>query len=194
MHGVSQMPLDDSKIIELYFARDENAIKETDIKYRKYLYKLAYNILHDERDCEECLSDTYLGVWNAIPPTVPSSFAAFIAAIVRRCAIKRYHTLSKKRAVPSEMTVSLSELDDIAADSLTVESQHETAALGELINAFVHSLSKRRRYIFIGRYYFAEPIDSIAGELLLSRSTVNKELAAIKRDLKQLLISEGYSL
>lgn len=194
MQGASGIPLDDSQIIELYLSRDENAIKQTDVKYRKFLFKLAYNILHDESDCEECINDTYLGVWNAIPPTVPSSFAAFICAIARRCAIKRYHALSKKRAVPSEMTVSLSELEDIASDASTVEAEHETAALGELINCFVRSLSSRRRYIFISRYYFAEPIDRIASELMLSRSMINKELACIKIDLKQLLTSEGYSI
>ena len=111
----ARAPIDDEKIVELYWARDEKAIDETDFKYRKYLFSIAYNVLHDKLDCEECLNDTYLGAWNAIPPTRPNVLKAFLTTIVRRIAIKRYHSALRKKAVPSEMTVSLSELEDFVS-------------------------------------------------------------------------------
>ena len=102
-------PLDDKKIVELYWQRDERAIEETDAKYRKYLLSVSYNILHDTLDCEECLNDTYIGAWNAMPPSKPEILRAFLVTIMRRIAVNRYHSNRKKSNIPSEMTVALSE-------------------------------------------------------------------------------------
>jgi len=183
---------DDREIVELYFARDEKAITETDAKYRGYLMTVARNLLSDVSDCEDCLSDTYLGAWNTIPPTRPTHLKAFLTTILRRCAIKRYRSNTKLRAVPSELTVSLSEIEDFVSGNGDVDTELDTAALGCIISSFVRSLSSRKRFIFMSRYYAAEPIDVIARELRVSRSTVNKELAAIRRGLKEQLESEGY--
>jgi len=182
--------LSDEKIIALYWSRDEKAIAETNFKYKNYLYSVAYNIVHHELDCEECLNDTYLAAWNAIPPAKPNVLKAFLTTIVRRIAINRYYS----RLRQSEMTVSLSELEDILSDGENVESKIDAEELGRVISDFVYSLPERRRFIFMSRYYVAEPIDTIAGELDVSRSTVNKELAAIRKNLKEKLESEGYSL
>lgn len=186
-----KMPMDDAKIVELYFRRDEKAIEETDFKYKKYLFSVAYNLLHDRLDCEECLSDTYLGAWNAIPPSRPNVLKAFLTTITRRVAIKRYHTGLRKRVIPSEMTVSLSELEAFVSGDEDVCSDFDAERLGRVISDFLRSLSERRRYIFMSRYYVADPIDTIASDLGLSRSMVNKELAAIRSDLKEKLESEG---
>ncbi|MBQ8439602.1 MAG: hypothetical protein IJX19_02965, partial [Clostridia bacterium] len=91
----ARLPLGDDGIIALYFARDEKAIEETDFKYRKYLFSVVYNVLRDRLDCEECLNDTYLGAWNAIPPSRPKVLKAFLTVIARRVAIKRYHSNSR---------------------------------------------------------------------------------------------------
>ncbi len=187
-----KMPMDDAKIVELYFRRDEKAIEETDFKYKKYLFSVAYNLLHDRLDCEECLSDTYLGAWNAIPPSRPNVLKAFLTTIARRVAIKRYHAGLRKRAIPSELTVSLSELEAFVSGDEDVCSDFDAERLGSVISDFLRSLSERRRFIFMSRYYVADPIDTIASDLGLSRSTVNKELAAIRSDLKEKLESEGY--
>ena len=186
-----KMPMDDAKIVELYFRRDEKAIEETDFKYKKYLFSVAYNLLHDRLDCEECLSDTYLGAWNAIPPSRPNVLKAFLTTIARRVAIKRYHAGLRKRAIPSELTVSLSELEAFVSGDEDVCSDFDAERLGSVISDFLRSLSERRRFIFMSRYYVADPIDTIASDLGLSRSTVNKELAAIRSDLKEQLESEG---
>ena len=189
-----RIPMDDDKIVELYWERDEKAIEETDFKYKKYLFSIAYNVVYDRLDCEECLNDTYLGAWNAIPPTKPSVLKAFLTTIIRRIAIKRYHSNLKQSVMPSEMTVSLSELEDFVVGDGDVDSEFDAKRLGHVISDFVRSLSERRQFIFMSRYYLADPIDMIASDLSLSRSMVNKELAAIRSALKEKLESEGYSI
>lgn len=182
--------ISDESIIALYWNRDESAIEETDLKYKNYLYSVAYNIVHGSLDCEECLNDTYLATWNAIPPSKPNVLKAFLTAITRRIAINRFHSNMRH----SEMTVALSELEDFLTDSESVDSQFDAIELGRVISDFVCSLPERRRFIFMSRYYAAEPIDTVAKELGLSRSMVNKELAAIRKALKEKLESEGYFL
>ena len=188
----ARTPIEDEKIIALYWDRDEKAIEETDFKYRKYLFSVAYNLLCDRLDCEECLNDTYLGAWNAMPPSRPDVLKAFLTTIARRNAIKRYHRNQKKSAVPSEMTVSLSELEAFVAGDEDVGAGFDAERLGHVISDFVRSLPDRRRFIFMSRYYLAEPIDTIAKDLSLSRSMINKELASIRNALRERLESEGY--
>ena len=190
----ARTPMDDDKIVELYWERDEKAIEETDFKYKKYLFSIAYNIVHDRLDCEECLNDTYLGSWNAMPPSRPNVLKAFLTTITRRIAIKRYHSNMRQNVIPSEMTVSLSELEDFISDDEDADATFDAERLGRVISDFVRSLSERRQFIFMSRYYVADPIDTIASDLSLSRSMVNKELAAIRSALKEKLESEGYSI
>lgn len=187
-------PMDDKEIIELYWGRDEKAIEETDFKYKKYLFSIAYNVVHDKLDCEDCLNDTYLGAWNAIPPSRPNVLKAFLTTIVRRYAIKCYHKRQRKGVVPSEMTVSLSELDEFISGNDDVSADFDATRLGTVISEFLRSLSERKQFIFISRYYIADSIDTIASNLRLSRSTVNKELACIRESLKEKLESEGYTI
>ncbi len=183
--------LSDEQIIELYFRRNEDAIAETDAKYGKYLFTVAYNVLHDKPDSEECLNDTYLGAWKAMPPTRPNVLKAFLTAITRRVAIKRYHSNSKKKAVPSEMTVSLAELENVISTDEDIIEELDTERLGQVLSGFIRSLDHRRRFIFMSRYYAADPIDTIARDLRVSRSTVNKELASIRTELQEILVKEG---
>lgn len=189
-----RIPMDDEEIVELYWNRNERAIEETDFKYKKYLFSIAYNIVHDRLDSEECLNDTYLGAWKAIPPSKPNVLMAFLTTITRRIAIKRYHSNLKQREIPSEMTISLSELEDFIAGDDGIDPGFDAEKLGRVISDFVRSLSERRQFIFMSRYYVSDSIDTIASNLRLSRSMVNKELATIRSVLKEKLESEGYSI
>lgn len=189
-----RIPMDDEEIVELYWNRNEKAIEETDFKYKKYLFSIAYNIVHDRLDSEECLNDTYLGAWKAIPPTKPNVLIAFLTTITRRIAIKRYHSNLKQREIPSEMTLSLSELEAFITGDDDVDPEFDAERLGRAISDFVRSLSERRQFIFMSRYYVSDSIDTIASNLRLSRSMVNKELATIRSVLKEKLESEGYSI
>ena len=186
--------MSDEQIVALYWKRDEQAIKETDIKYRKFLLSVAYNIVRDICDSEECLNDTYIGAWNAIPPARPTLLQAFLATIMRRTAIDCYKAKKRQKRMVSELTVSLSEVEDFLSDDDDMYSQIDAIELGRVISDFVRSLSERRMYIFMSRYYIARPIKEIAKLLGCSESTVNKEIAAIKCDLKEKLEKEGYVL
>lgn len=186
--------LDDAQIVALYWQRDELAIRETDRKYKRYLLAVAYNIVGDRHDSEECLNDTYVGAWNAIPPAKPDLLQAFLATIMRRTAIDRYKARRRQKRVASELTVSLSEVEDYLSEPEDMQSDAETRELGRVISDFVRALPDRRMYIFMSRYYFARPIREIAKLLGCSQSSVNKEIAALKRDLKEKLEKEDYSL
>ena len=179
-----QTVIADEQIIELYWQREESAIEETDKKYGQFLFRIAYNILHDRLDCEECQNDTYLGVWNAIPPTRPTVFPAFITQIMRRIAINRYKEKTSKKRIPSELTVSMDDLNDMLHSGNSVEAAVEAEEVGKIINDYVRELSERQRYIFIDRFYLAEAVETIAEDLSISVPTVYREIEKIKQGLK----------
>ena len=194
LQNLKDTVMSDEKIIELYFQRDERAINETDTKYRKFLFSIAYNILHDTCDCEECLNDTYKDTWNSIPPARPSLLQAFLAAIMRRTAIDLYKTKTRQKRISSEFTVSLSEIEDFISNKDDTFSSVDANELGRVISDFLRSLSQRRMYIFMSRYYIFRPINEISKLLGCSESTVNKEIASIKKQLKEKLKEEGYTV
>ena len=183
--------MSDEQIVDLYWQRNEQAIRETDVKYRNFLLAIAYNMVHDPCDSEECLNDTYIGAWNSIPPARPTLLQAFLTTIMRRKAIDCYKTRKRQKRMVSELTVSLSEVEDFLSDE-DATTDAGSQELGLLISEFVRSLSERRMYIFMSRYYVARPIKEIAKLLGCSESTVNKEIAAIKHELKEKLEKEGY--
>lgn len=175
----------DVQIIELYFMRDELAIRLTDEKYGAMLYRIAYNILHDKLDCEECRNDTYLGVWNAIPPERPNIFSAFITQIMKRIAINRYKEKNAKERIPSEFTESIDELANSLESRESVAEEYEAREIGRLISDYVYSLPERRQFIFIGRYYMAQTPQSLADELSVGIATVYRELDKIREGLRE---------
>lgn len=174
----------DEQIIELYWRREEKAIQETDKKYGQFLFRIAYNILHERLDCEECQNDTYLGVWNAIPPTRPTVFPAFITQIMRRIAINRYKEKASKKRIPSELTISMEDVNGTLHGDDSVAAKYEMAEVGKIINNYVRELSDRQRYIFIDRFYLAESVETIATDLSISVPTVYREIDKIKHSLK----------
>ncbi len=183
--------LADEQIVELYWQRDEKAISHTDTKYGQYLFRIAYNILHDRLDCEECQNDTYNGIWNAIPPTRPTVFPAFITQIMRNIATERYKYKMSKKRVPTELTVSIEELNDALRSDESVESEVQAEEVGKMISDYVRTLTKRQRFIFMGRFYIADTVESIAEELEISVPTVYRELDKIKQGLKVYLERNG---
>ena len=184
--------LSDEKIIEMYWDRDERAISETDRKYGKYLYAIAYNIVHDHPDCEECLNDTYLGTWNKIPPARPTAFQSFLSKIMRNIAIDRFRKNTAQRRVPSEMTVSLGELDECIADHSDIEEDRLVRELAVMLNQFLSGLPKRRQFVFVCRYYYADSVAKIAEMLGLSEKTIRRDISQMKADLKAFLEKGGY--
>ncbi len=184
--------LDDERIVALYWQREEKAIDETDRKYGKYLYTIAYNILHNDPDSEECLNDTYLGTWNAIPPAKPTLFQAFVSKIMRNTAVVRYKKNHASSRVPSEMTVSLDELEQQLPYEPSAADDYEVYKLSRLLSNYLRKMPEKRAFIFICRYYCADRIVDIAAMLHVSESTVYRELDEIKKGLREILIKEGY--
>jgi len=184
--------MSDEQIIELYWQRDDQAIEETDNKYGKFLFRIAYNVLHDRCDSEECRNDAYLGVWNAIPPTRPKVFPAFITQITRRKAINRYKEKNTEKRIPSELTVSVYDLADFLSDGSSAETEYIAREVGKAISDYVRGLSEKRRFIFVGRFYIGETVESIAQDLGLTSSAVYKELEKLKKGLKTQLERNGY--
>ncbi|MBE6676568.1 MAG: sigma-70 family RNA polymerase sigma factor [Clostridia bacterium] len=184
--------LEDHRIIDLYWQREERAITETDRKYGRYLYTIAYNILHNDPDSEECLNDTYFGTWNAIPPAKPTFFQVFLSKIMRNTAVVRYKKNHAKSRVPSEMTVSLDELDGCIPYEPSVADDYEVYRLSRLLSDYLRKMPEKRAFIFVCRYYCADRIMDIASMLHVSESTVYRELDEIKKGLREILIKEGF--
>lgn len=174
----------DEQIIEMYWQRNELAIQETDKKYGQFLFRIAYNILHDRLDCEECQNDAYIDTWNAIPPTRPIVFSAFITQITRRIALDRYKKKSRKKRIPSELTVSIEDMNETLHNYSMVDAHYDIKEIGRLINEYVKNLSDRQRYIFIDRFYLAESVETISTDLSISVATVYREIEKIKQGLK----------
>lgn len=185
--------LTDAEILDLYFARSEDAIRETDKKYGKYLYTIAHNILRDERDCEECLSDTYLKVWQSVPPVRPRNLRTYLSKIIRNNAVDRYDESRRQKRVPADACDPLDDFDHVIG-SYSLDDEIEAERIGNIINSYLESLSDRSLYIFMSRFYYAMPLSGIARRLGVSLSTVNKELAAMKNELRAKLTDGGIDL
>ena len=180
----------DEKIIDMYWQRNPDAIQETACRYGSLVRKVAYNILSDDQDCEECQNDTYLKIWNAIPTARPPAFSAFIIRVVRQIAIKRYIEKTRKKRIPSQLTISLEELNTISNDP-SVEEVWEAKELGRMITEYVKQLNERQRYIFIDHFYSAEPVEKTAAELSISERMVYHEIKKIKKSLREYLERNG---
>ncbi|MBE6977261.1 MAG: sigma-70 family RNA polymerase sigma factor [Ruminococcaceae bacterium] len=181
----------DEKIVEMYWKRDPDAIQETDNKYGSLLWTVAYNILSDEQDCEECQNDTYFNVWNAIPSTRPSSFAAYVVQVVKRIALNRYKEKSRQKRIPSQLTISIEDLKKSISSGVTVEEEYDVKEVSRMISEYLWSLNERQQHLFIDRYYMLEPVEKTAAELQISVQTAYRELTKIKQGLKKYLERNG---
>jgi len=181
--------MDDLMIIELYFARDEKAITETDIKYGRLCFTVAINILGNVEDSDECVNDTYLSVWNKIPPTRPNNFMAFICKITRNLSIKRldYNKASKRSP---ESIVSFSELEDVLPDN-HIAPNVENAEIGKLISEFLNREKPDSRAVFIRKYWFFDSVSDIAARYSFSESKVKNMLYHSRKKLRDYLRKEG---
>ncbi len=186
--------LPDESILDLYWERNERAIRETDRKYRGYLYTLAWGILADNEDCEECINDTYLRTWNAIPPARPQFFQAFLAKITRRVAIDRRRGQARGKRIPSDAVDTLSELADSLASGESVETAYESAVIAAVLNRYLRTLPERDLDVFLGRYFHADSVSAIARRVGLSASGVRKALTRMREELRVYLEKEGIFL
>ena len=184
--------MEDLDIIELYFARDEQAIRETEEKYGKLCHNIAYNILHNHEDSEECVNDTYIGIWNAIPPERPNNFKAFVCRIARNLSLKRLESLSRQKR-SAEVLLSLDRLSEVMSDENIADTVSDED-IGRLISSFLRAEKEDSRNVFIRKYYFFDSVHAIAKRYSFTESKVKNMLLRTRKKLKEYLIKEGVEL
>lgn len=186
--------MNDEQILDLYFARDEQAVAETDRKYGGYCFTLANSILHSDQDAEETVSDTYLRAWNTIPPKRPGIFKMFLAKITRNLAFSRWRSMNAEKRGGGEMTLVLEELDDCIAALGCVGDGMDAKELAKAIRAFLNTLPAREQDIFLRRYFFVEESGVIAQRYGMKPATVLRTLSRTRQKLKNYLTQEGYTV
>lgn len=186
--------MQDEKIVELYWNRDESAIRETQEKYENYLYKIAYNILSDKEDSNESVNDTYLAAWNSMPPHKPNVLSTYLGKLTRRISIDIFRKRNRIKRQGSEYALSLTELQDCISCDNSPEKDYEAQILGEAINAFLRTLSVDTRNVFIGRYYFLDSVKDVAKYCGISESKAKTLLFRTRNSLREYLKKEGFDL
>lgn len=183
--------MDDISIIKLFLDRDEQAIVETDKKYGGYCFAIAYNILADHEESEECVSDTYHSVWNSIPPRKPNPLAPFLGKIVRNISIDRWRKNDALKRGGGQIKLALEELRECTACKDSVEKEIEQKELICAIRSFVHELPDTERKIFVCRYWYMESIQDIAARFGFTDNKVSLMLGRIRVKLQKYLVKEG---
>lgn len=184
--------MDDERIVDLFWERSETAITETSKKYSAYICTIAYNILSNVHDAEECENDTYSAAWNAIPPARPNVLKAFLGKLARNIACDRYdYNTARKRN--SNFDVLLSELEEVIVSPQS-EWLYEDGQIAKLIRDFLLTQTQQNRAIFVYRYWHSEPAKVIATRFRMSESNVNTRLSRLRGKLKAYLEKEGVIL
>ena len=182
--------MEDSSIIDLFFERSEQAIDELDKKYGSTVRKTAVNILNDRQDADECANDAYLGVWNSIPPHRPDSLAGYVCRITRNLAISRFRreTAAKRN---NGLDLVLEELEDCIPSGMNVEKEIEAKELAAAVNRFLSVLDYDDRFIFVRRYWYADPVKEIAAAMNSSPNRISLHLFRLREKLRNTLKKEG---
>ncbi len=186
--------LEDSKIVDLYWERSEAAINATANKYSRYCHSIAFNILHNSEDAEECVNDTYFRAWNAIPPNRPNCLSIFLGRITRNLSLDKYKKYAAVKRGLGQTELALSELDECVPNISNVEQSIDEKELVEILNSFLESLPKQKRIMFIQRYWYLMSIKAIAENLKVSESKVKSTLFRTRNELKTILEKEGITI
>lgn len=184
----------DSDIIDLYWERNEKAIAATADKYGSYCYSIAYNILYNHEDAEECVNNTWLGAWNSMPPQRPNCLSAWLGKIVRNLSLNRFKQYNAKKRGSGQTELVLSELEDCIPSQTSVERVVDEMIFVEAINQFLYAMPEQKRNIFIRRYWYLYPVRDIAKAYGMSESKVISMLFRMRKELRVHLEKEGITL
>lgn len=183
--------MEDARIIDLFWARSENAIAETSTKYGKYCYTIAYNILANTEDAEESVNDTYLNAWNSMPPYRPVTLSTFLGKITRRVSIDKWRGRTAEKRGSGEMVQVLDELSACVPSSQNVEHEIEATELAEEINHFLKSISRLERQVFTCRYWYLDSIADISRQFGFSEGKTKMMLFRTRKHLMKYLVKRG---
>ena len=186
--------MEDNQIVDLYWARSENAISETAEKYGKYCHYIAYNILHSEEDSEECVNDTYLNAWSAMPDRRPNRLSAFLGTITRNLALKRWERYNAEKRGSGQTMLALDELQECVPATDNEDQIVDDLVLTEVFNRFLASLPKEKRKIFMRRYWYLSSVSEIARDYSISESKVKMSLLRTRNKLKLILEKESIAI
>lgn len=186
--------MDDVQIIDLYNARDEKAITETESKYGKYCLSIARNILWNMQDCQECVNDTWLQAWNTIPPKKPGCLRLFLGTITRNLSINRRKENTRLKRGGGQWDLALEEVGEFVPAGDTVETAMEEQAFLETVTRFLRTLPEREQGIFLRRYFYMESTPQIASFFRTTQGNVLKSLSRTRQKLKVYLEQEGYTV
>ena len=186
--------MDDKQILELYNERSETAISKTADKYGRYCHYIAYNILFNIQDSEECVNDTYLKAWQTIPPQYPSKLSTYLGKITRNLALNRYKYYNRQKRGEGQTELVLEELLECVPTAESTEQAVEEKILVEVLNCFLNDLPEEKMKIFMRRYWYFSPIKEIANDFAMSESKVKMILSRSRSKLKQILEKEGIIL
>lgn len=184
----------DTEILDLYWDRDERAITETQRSYGRYCHSIAFHILHDREDSDECVNDTWLRAWYAIPPRRPDRFSLFLGTITRNLSFDKWKSKNAMKRGNGEMDIALDELMECVPSANRTEEAVEAAELERMINAFLHTLPERECGIFLRRYWYVEEYGEIARRFGMNLNTVKTSLFRTRGKLKAYLEQEGIVL
>lgn len=184
--------MEDNQIVELYWQKNADAISETVSKYGAYCFAIAKNILRNTEDSEECVNDTWLHTWNAIPPQKPNVLRMFLAKITRNLAFNRFNARNAEKRGGGEIALVLDELGECLGGGADVEATYEAKELRQCIRCFVQALPEREGNVLVRRYFFAESVTDIAKRYGLRENNVMVILSRTRRKLKAHLLKEGY--
>ena len=186
--------MEDEKIIDLYWAREEEAIVETDKKYGNYCRSLSMRILKSREDSEECVNDTWLRAWSSMPPGRPACLCAFLGKITRNLSISRYRMNRAGKRGGGEMELVLTELEDCIPSAESVEEEMEGKELAAAIDRFLRGLGEEGRNIFVRRYFYLDSVREIEDRFRVSESKVKSQLFRLRNRLREQLEKEGIEL
>ena len=186
--------MDDQQIVELYWRRDEKAIFVSDAKYGGYCRRIASNILADRQDVDECVNDTWLGAWNAMPPSRPRHLPGFLGRITRNLAVDVVRSSSAQKRGGGAYHVALDELTDCVPTVPGADRDVEDRELAEIINRFLRSLPERDCNVFLRRYWYVDSLESISRRYGLKENTVKTCLYRTRNKLRAYLEREGISV
>ncbi len=184
--------MEDIKIISLFNERDERAIEITQSKYGKYCYSIAYSILEQREDAEECVNDTWVKTWNSIPPQAPSCLRAFLAKITRNIAYDRHKFNSRQKRGGKEITMALDELAECLPASDGIDEYLRANEIRVALNSFLNNIPERDRNIFVLRFFFVYSTEKIASNLGMNHGTVMNSITKTKKKLKEYLKKGGF--
>lgn len=183
--------MEDKQIVRLYWDRNQQAIEESDQKYGAYCHAVAYGILGDLSDCEECVNDTWLRAWHSMPPQWPEYLKQYFAKLTRNLSFDRWKAANTQKRGGGEVPIALDELQDCIPHPNRVEEEVEAKELADCVNRFLHRLPERECNLFLRRYFFAEPVKEIARRYGLRENAVSVTLRRTRLKLKAHLAQEG---